>query len=150
MSDSIFQVGAKGVDVDAIVRSIRDTVADKKQKGVYDQLRVTRAERMNLAALRDSDQFLDLYLECLRDGVVIDMNDFEIRERRTRFPGLYIGLKKAIWNLLKFYTFRMWSQQNQANTLLLSAIEGVDEKYRDKIAALESRLAKLENRDSKP
>jgi hypothetical protein len=54
--------------------------------------------------------------------------------------------KKTLWKALKFYTYRLWSQQNQVNGLLLAAIEESDKKHRDKIRTLEDRLAKLESR----
>ena len=54
--------------------------------------------------------------------------------------------KQSVWKLLKFYTYRLWSQQNQVNGLLLSASEEIDRKYRDKIKALEDRVATLESR----
>ena len=42
----------------------------------------------------------------------------EIYERRARFTKPLVVLKRAIWKLLKFYTYRLWSQQNQVNGLL--------------------------------
>jgi hypothetical protein len=84
-------------------------------------------------------------MESLREAVFVDINDFEIRERRQSAGLILIPLKKALWKLLKFYTYRLWSQQNQVNGLLLSATEEIDRKYRDKIRALEDRLARLES-----
>ena len=57
-----------------------------------------------------------------------------------------VAVKRGIWKILKFYTYRLWSQQNQVNGLLLSASEEIERKYRDRIKALEDRLAKLESR----
>jgi hypothetical protein len=59
---------------------------------------------------------------------------------------MLVALKKVIWGLLKFYTYRLWSQQNQVNGLLVTAIEGLDEKYAAKIKQLEERVAKLEKK----
>jgi hypothetical protein len=50
----------------------------------------------------------------------------------------------TIWKLLKFYTFRLWSQQNQTNALLLAAVEIMETRHRREIAGLQERLAKLE------
>jgi hypothetical protein len=76
--------------------------------------------------------------------VFVDISDFEIRERRRFFATMLIRFKKVIWSLLKFYTYRLWSQQNQINGLIVTAIEGLDEKYAAKIKQLEERAAKLE------
>lgn len=144
MAESIFEIGAPGVDAAEIVREIRETVERKQRDGVYDDARIARAERLNLAALQDEDQFLGFYLRCLRDAVFVDISDFEIREKRARFAPLLIRLKRIIWNLLKFYTYRLWSQQNDVNGLLVTAVEGVDRKYAGRIEKLEARIAELE------
>jgi hypothetical protein len=146
----MFEIGAAGVDTAAIVADIRSTVADKMAKGLYMDPRIARAERTNLMNLKNEEQFLAFYLECLREAVFVDINDFEIFERRATLGRLSIGLKRLIWKLLKFYTYRLWSQQNQVNGLLLSAIEGVETKYRDKIKELEAKIARLESRDKIP
>ncbi len=143
-TDSIFQVGADGVDVEAVMAGIREAVTRKMESGAYRDARVALAEKSNLVNIKDDESFLKFYLECLRNAVCVDINDFEIRERRRFGSGLLVALKKAVWALLKFYTYRLWSQQNQVNGLLLMAIEGLDDKYRNRIRDLEARLAALE------
>lgn len=146
MVERIFEVGAEGIDVDALVREIQAEVDRKIQQGVYSDARIARAERLNLSQLRNEEQFLGFYLKCLRDAVFVDISDFEIRERRRWLAPLLIALKRVIWKLLKFYTYRLWSQQNQVNGLLVTAMEGLDEKYAAKCKALEARIEELEKR----
>ncbi len=150
MSEAIFQIGAEGINAEEIVTKIRETVARKREEGVYDDALIARAERSNLKNLKNDDQFLGFYLRCLRDAVFVDISDFEIRERRKRFRRVLVKMKTAIWGLLKFYTYRLWSQQNQVNGLLVTAIEGVDEKHDEHIKKLEERIAELECRLSEP
>ena len=149
MSESIFTIGAPGIDCDKIVAEIQASVAKKIEEGVYADARIARAERTNLANLQNEDEFLSFYLKCLRDVAFVDISDFEIRERRAVFAPLLIALKKTIWKLLKFYTYRLWSQQNQVNGLMVTAIEGLDEKYSGRLKQLETRVAELEKK-SKP
>jgi len=144
MKASIFEIGATGVDAAKIVDTIRETVAVKMRQGVYTDAHVAKAEKTNLENLRDEEEFHAFYLECLRDAVSVDISDFDILERRLRFSSLFVALKKTIWKLLKFYTYRLWSQQNLVNGLLLSAVEGTENKSRDRIQTLEARIAKLE------
>jgi hypothetical protein len=146
MNDQVFEVHAPGADVARIVDEIRAAVDRKRADGCYADPRVARAERFNLTNLRNDEDFFALYVDCLREAFVVDINDFEIVERRPRFNRLLVGLKRRIWSILKFYTYRLWSQQNQINGLLLTAVEGLDQKYRDRIRELESRLAALESR----
>jgi hypothetical protein len=144
MNDTLVSIGADGIDVEKIVQTVRDTVADKMARGLYTDPRVARAERMNLGHLRNDEEFLSFYLDCLRDAVFVDINDFEIIEKRARLSRLLVALKRAIWSLLKFYTYRLWSQQNQVNGLLLSSVEATENRYRAKVRELEDRVAKLE------
>jgi hypothetical protein len=144
MSAELFQVGADGVDAAAIVDEIRKTVERKRSEGVYADPRIARAERTNLLNLKNEENFLPFYLECLRDAVFVDINDFEIYERRRHFAGALVKMKRTIWSLLKFYTYRLWSQQNQVNGLLLTAIESIEDRYRDRLRELETRVSELE------
>ncbi len=141
----LFEVGASAIDVEALVEDIRRTVDQKRKEGVYNDPRIAQAERTNLSSLKDDEAFLQLYLDSLRDAVYIDINDFEIVDRNPRIGKLLVMLKKVIWSLLKFYTYRLWSQQNQVNGLLLGAVEAAEERHREKTEQLEKRIAALES-----
>jgi len=145
-TDVSIGVDDPGVDVPKIIADIQTRVAERIKDGAYTDPRIARAERYNLANLRSHDEFFDAYIQCLRDAVLIDINDFEIKERRRGIGSALVLLKRAIWTLLKYYTYRLWSQQNQVNALLLSATEELDRKYKMRIEKLEHRLAELEKR----
>lgn len=144
-----FEIGAAGVDAEKIMAEIRASVAEQAARGAYRDMRIAQAERANLLNLSNDENFLKYYLECLRDAVFVDINDFEIREKRRFGAGALIGLKKIIWNILKFYTYRLWSQQNQINGLLVTAIESLDAKYRARLETLERQLAEAEQNKRK-
>lgn len=147
------QIGAEGIDVKRIVEELQARVAEKRARGLYDDARIARAEKHNLLTMPDDDAMMEQYLATLRLVVPVDINDFEIFERRARFSGFFVKLKKSIWSLLRFYTFRLWSQQNETNALLLAAIEMLNTRQLRRIEELEARLAKLETHiqgDGKP
>ena len=146
MSEPIFEIGAEGIDTEQIVREIQDAVREKIEAGIYPDEAVARAERHNLRHLENQDEFMDYYMNCLRQAAYVDINAFEIRERRGAIAPLFIALKKTIWKLLVFYTYRLWSQQNQVNGLLVAAVDGMDRKQGRKIQQLEARIAELEKR----
>ena len=147
MSDSpILAIGAPGLDVDRLVADLQATADRKMKEGAYADARVARAEKTNLVHLRGSDDFITFYLTCLRDAVFVDISDFEIRERRRVIGPLLVTLKKIIWSLLKFYTYRLWSQQNQINGLIITALEGMEEQSAARIAVLEKRIVELEQK----
>lgn len=139
-------IGAAGIDVDAIVADIQAAVDRKIADGTFADAAIARAERTNLINLREGEDFVTFYLTCLRHSVFVDISDFEIREQRHFLAKPLIALKKTIWKLLKFYTYRLWSQQNQVNGLLMTATEAVEDKSSRQIAALEARIAELEKR----
>ena len=142
-------IGAEGVDARKVVEEILADVARKRATGAYEDPRIARAEHSNILLMKDGDDFLERYLDCLCELVQVDINDFDIRERRSGFASKpLLFLKKTIWKLLKFYTYRMWSQQNQTNELLLSALDVVASRQRQEIAALKARLDELEKRDA--
>lgn len=150
MNDAEFILKAEGVDAARIVEEIRATVERKRAQGAYADPVVARAERWNMDAMQDDETFLDAYMESLRESTVVDINDFEIVERRAAMAPLLRATKRAIWNLLKFYTYRLWSQQNTVNGLLLAGIENIERRYRRRITALEARIAALESRQGNP
>ena len=147
MSDTpILTIGAPGLNVDQLVADLQATADRKMKDGVYADARVARAEKTNLIHLRGSDDFITFYLTCLRDAVFVDISDFEIREHRRAVGPLLVALKRTIWKLLKFYTYRLWSQQNQINGLIITALEGMEEQTGARLAALEKRIAELEQK----
>lgn len=144
-------MNAPGVDTAALVRDIRETVAKKMAEGVYQDARIARAERHNLANLSDSGEMLRFYLSCLRDTVHIDISDYTIKDRRRGIAGkMLVKFKTGIWKLLKFYTYRLWSQQNQVNGLMVTAMDSSFQNYEKHIARLEKRIAELEERLGPP
>ncbi|HAS82154.1 MAG TPA: hypothetical protein DCS43_05635 [Verrucomicrobia bacterium] len=140
-------IHATGIDTDAIIRDIHAKVKQNAEQGVYHRASLGETSRQTAFAFKDNAEFLRFYLETLRENAFVDIADFEITEKRPRFRRTLIALKKTLWSLLRFYTYRLWSQQNQINGLLLAAAEGIHEQQNEKIAALEARLAALEQRD---
>lgn len=142
----VVEIRAPGVNTDAVMKEIMAAVERKAADGVYQDTRVAKAERANLINLRDDKDFLDFYIAALREAALVDINDYEIRERRAKLAPLLVRLKKTIWNLLKFYTYRMWSQQNAINGLMVTGLEGIHERYQKRINELEARIAQLEKK----
>ncbi len=140
------RIGADGIDVHRLEEEILAAVAAKRAAGVYDDDLVSRAEENNLLTLKDDESFMEQYIVCLRQIVPVDINDFEILERRSRFAPVSKAIKKIIWKMLKFYTYRLWSQQNQTNSVLLAAIEIMDRRHKKEVAELRARIEELEGK----
>lgn len=150
------KIGTDGsVDAGAVVEEVRRRAAERLKNGEYDLETLARAERFNLSALKENPEFFNGYLSGIHRVTQVDIGDWEIREKHTGVKGaLLVRLKKAIRALLRFYTFRLWSQQNRANAIFHSSLSLLAERESDdlakanaRIAELERRLAALERRD---
>ena len=148
-TNTLFSIGAEGFDSEAVVTSIRETVARKMREGVYADARIARAERHNLVNMSDSGELLKFYLNCLRDTVHVDINDFDIQDRRSGLSGKFlVTFKTSLWKILKFYTYRLWSQQNQINALTVTAVESSYQQMEKRVGELEARIRELEGKGS--
>lgn len=149
--EDILSVSTPGVDASALVASIRKTIERKTAEGWYNDAIILRAERANLLTMKGDEDFLEFFLRSLRLCVFVDIGDMEIHEKRRFFAGFFVKLKKAIWALLRFYTYRLWSQQNQANGMFVTAFDVLldqnkarEKELLDRIKMLEKRIEKLE------
>ncbi len=140
----MIHIAAPGIDTDSIISDIHATVKRKAESGCYQTAGLGETERFAPLEFRDNAAFLAFYLENLRESAFVDIGDFEIVEKRPRFRRTLTRLKQAIWSMLRFYTYRLWSQQNQINGLLLAAIEGIHDQQNQKLAALEEKISALE------
>lgn len=150
MAESYIKIGADGINVEDIVRQIRERAETRRRNGDFDMELVARAERFNLSAVKDDEDFFDRYISCLRLVTHVDITDFEIVEHRSGIKGRIAKLlKKIIWGQLRFYTYRLWSQQNQVNDLFDGALEIVAKRDAEQIKKLQTRVDELEARLAK-
>ena len=49
-------------------------------------------------------------------------------------------LKKLIWKLLKFYTYRLFSQQKEFNCQVVNAITSLNKRWEEEIEEIKKRL----------
>ena len=146
MTESDIKIGADGIDAEEIVRKIRERAEERRKSGVFDMDAVARGELFNISAIRDDAEFFDRYIASL--GVVfnVDINDYEIVEHRSRLAPLLKRFKKGIWSILKFYTYRLWSQQNQVNKFFHAGMELMAKRDGEQFKKMQARINDLEAR----
>lgn len=149
MAESYVKIGADGVNAEEIVRQIRERADKRRRSGEFDADKILRAERFNLTAIKDDDEFFDKYISCLGIVAYVDINDYEIHEHRARFSKLLVKFKKSIWSMLRFYTYHLWSQQNQVNRLFQTAIGLLAKRDSDQLKKMQKRVDELEARLAK-
>ncbi|NLB54678.1 MAG: hypothetical protein GX811_02740 [Lentisphaerae bacterium] len=144
MEKEVFSISTDNIDVSKIIDEIKKTVARKTDEGLYSASDIVAAERSNIEALHKSADFTGKFIKSLRNEIIVDINDFPIHERRRVLGAPLRWMKVSLWKLLKFYTYRLWSQQNHINGLLLTALDGIEDKYSARIKELEARISELE------
>jgi hypothetical protein len=147
-NDSIFDIGSsiENINAEDIVAQVQKKVEQNMDDGIYQDPMIAAAEKHRLINVKGIEDFTPYFMSCLKASINIDINDFEIVEKRSKFSKVLIKVKTIIWKSLKFYTYRMWSQQNYVNSLLLSALETVEQNHRIQIEALEKRIEELEKK----
>jgi hypothetical protein len=130
----IFQIGADGVDVKRIMQEIEERVARKKAAGVYDRHDLSRIAALELSRVKSEADFLDYSLKVIQQTWDIDIGDFPIYSKGGILGAPAVMLKKTIWKLLKFYTYRLFSQQKEFNCQVINAIVSLNRKVDAEIA----------------
>ncbi len=155
--DCPIKIGADGIDVDALCKELAERAEARVKNGEYDSSIAFEAERFNLDAVGDSAEFFKRYLAGIHSVTQVNINDWEIVEKRaSKLAPLLVKLKKTIRSLLRFYTYHLWSQQNIANDIFYTTMKMVNERsdkqiadLTKKIVDLEKRLAAYEGRETK-
>ena len=144
-NDSIFNIGSdiQNINAEDIVAQIKQKVEQNMEDGIYQDPTIAVAEKHRLINVKGIEDFTPYFMSCLKASINIDINDFEIVEKRSKFGKVLVKYKTLIWKSLKFYTYRLWSQQNYVNSLLLSALETVEQNHRIKLESLEKRIEEL-------
>ncbi len=141
----MLKIFASGVNTDSASQEIIEEAAKRHTSATFPMQRLMESKVQSPAGFANNTAFIQALLATLHDTAFVDISDFEIIERRQRWSRPLIALKKTIWSMLRFYTYRLWSQQNEINGFLLAALQGIHEDSNDRINALEKRVAELES-----
>ena len=144
--ENTFEIDTPGVDIQNIIARIQARVEEKRQAGVYDRYNLSAIKAIEMDNLKSDEAYLDYYLRTIWRAADIDLGDFPIPSKTPVFGKPVVVLKKIIWKLLKFYTFRLFSQQKDFNAKMVSIVEGLNRKMDRKTAVLEDKIENLRTR----
>ena len=140
-TQDVFSIGADGVDVERIMKTIRERVEKKKAAGLYDKYDLAAVTKLEVADAKSDEDFLRYYLKIIRRTYLLDIDDFEVPSKGGILGKPAVWLKKIIWKLLKFYTYRMFTQQREFNLqmvhTLLALDRKIDKNHREMLARLD-------------
>ncbi|HOO78314.1 MAG TPA: hypothetical protein PLI51_05960 [bacterium] len=136
-------VGTSGIDVEAIMAEIRERIAARRASGEYEAYNLAAARALEMDNIRLDHENLVSCLPDLWRASNVDLGDFPIPVKTPVLGAAAVLLKKIIWKLLKFYTFRLFSQQKEFNARSTVLIQAMVLRYEQKLAALEAEIARL-------
>ncbi len=143
---NVFKTRESSLDMEAVDREIHFQIKQRQELGVYEHYDLTKVTHLLLRDIRDPGEFFRQHLAAIVRSWAIDINDFEIIRKKEGILGnLEILLKKVIWKLLKFYTYRLFSQQREHNFQISNTVTLMEKHYREKLSALEKELALLKD-----
>jgi len=126
--DQTFEIQTEGVNVDEVMRLVRERVEKKRAAGVYDRYNLTGITKLEVAEAKSEEDFLRYSLKMLQRTHEIDIADFPIPNKGGPFGWLAVIVKKILWSLLKFYTWRMWTQQREFNAQVVNTLRALNRK----------------------
>ncbi|MBI1870765.1 MAG: hypothetical protein HYS07_06205 [Chlamydiae bacterium] len=152
MAEDIFKVGAEGIDVEKIMQQIRARIEEKKKAGVYEKYDLSGISRLELENMTKEEEFLNYYTEILQRTCDIDISDFPIINEGGFLGRIEVLVKKILWKLLKFYTYRLFAQQKEFNcqvtNAFLSLRKVMDTRFKEMHERLD-HISKIKNQTSK-
>lgn len=132
-----FEIKSSEVDIKAIMKDIETRVAEKKAQGVYNQYNLDRVTKLEIDNIKSDLEYLEWLLKVVNQSWDINIGDPQIVSKGGLLGKPVVWLKKIIWQMLKFYTYRLFSQQKEFNSqvvmglgLLAKRVEKLEEKVK--------------------
>lgn len=149
MSDGKEEFGltAPALDAEALVARIRDRVEEKRRSGAYRGYDLEGVAALDFEKELSEEDFLLYYLQVVERLSDVNYGDFEIVPKGGPFGRIEVLLKKTIWKLLRFYTYRLFSQQREFDCQVAEALQshyrwsrGEIDRLREEVGALRGKL----------
>lgn len=115
------EIGADGDEVAAAVRAAEEAAALRDRDGGPSDNGIV----LDIKNLEGSSELMSRAIETLKESAHIDIGDFPIPSRPGAFGRLEALVKKAVWGLLRFYTYRLFSQQVEYNAQVVAVLEAM-------------------------
>jgi len=138
-----FEINTPGVEFKNVMARIRERVEKKRSSGLYERYNLSGLRAMELENIKDGEAYLDYYLKTIWKAADIDLGNFPITSKTYILGEPVVWLKKIIWQLLKFYTYRLFSQQKDFNAKLARITDGLNRKFERKVSVLEGKIEAL-------
>jgi len=144
MQENIFYIRDSEINLHNIHAEITSAVNTHKNNK-YQNYDLSKVSRYLLASIKDQKQYINENIKIINKSWAIDINDFEILIKKEGILSLLEFLfKKVIWKLLKFYTYRLFSQQREFNMQMKDAVTLLYSDYQKRLNIIETSIKKLQ------
>ncbi len=133
------EIHGDGIDANIIMEEIKKRVADKKKAGAYQRYNLEGLAAKDIRQLETEKDFLNYYLELVQHTCDIDIGDFDIPSKGGMWGKPVARFKRLVWVILRFYTYRLFSQQKEFNFQLVNAITSLSKRIDELEEKLSSR-----------
>lgn len=141
MGEEFFEIKDSDIDVKEIMEDIEAKVSEKKQAGVYDKYNLEMLTELQIEQLNDDKDLLEYYIRAVKRSWDVDINDFDIPNKGGILGKPMVMFKTLIWKCLKFYTYRLFSQQREFNSQMVSALEGLSNKIDSEVKEIKQAIS---------
>jgi len=125
MQDDYIEIGADGVDVAAVVEDVRRAVEEKRARGLYAERGLDKLPVLEIKELKDNSEVLRSVVSSMDKSAMLDIGDFLIVSKGGVLGRLEASVKKALWKMLRFYTYRMFTQQREFNLQVVAVLDAM-------------------------
>jgi len=143
--EETFRITGDAINVTEIMEKLKQRVKEKREAGLYDKYNLSKASRLGIDEIQSEEEFLEYYLKLIEETADVDISDFEIVSKGGLQGKFIVGVKTIIWKLLKFYTYRLFSQQKEFNAQAVNTIMSLNKK----IDKLSEKIDRIENSSQK-
>jgi len=143
MNKSFFNIEGTSADIEELNNIIKKNIEQKEKEGIYTELNIKEITKIPFIDIEDEREFMRYYLNVINKSWAIDINDFEIPQKNGLSGKIELKLKQIIWKLLKFYTYRLFSQQIEFNSQIRNTLIAVQKEVSQKLNAVERQLKQL-------
>lgn len=145
MNQEVFKIESRAIDVEDLMKKIQSRVESKEKSGTYDLFNLENLPQLELSDIKNEEDMLKYSLKVIQRSCEINIGDYPIVQDGKGFiPAIEVVVKKVIWKLLRFYTFRMFSQQKEFNHQVVNVALSIKKYYDEKTQKLEARISQLE------
>ncbi len=141
--DDIFEIKDPEIDVGNIISKIKNTIEDKKRKGVYSEEKLAEAEKLKIGDSPDRSDFMKQCISTAEALSFIDLDNYRFGIpaplNRPVVGHLVLTFKSVVRRFLRFHTRGVFHQQIEFNRQLVELVKWLN----DRTEGLESELERL-------